>query len=182
MFKKLVARAVYYPTLGFNVLLARWLKVRNWWDDVNSHCILGAVPLGNDPDRLKELGVTGVINMCEEYSGPQERYRQLGIEQLWLPTTDFHHPTREMVIQGADFLERHRRQGGRVYVHCKAGRARSATIVLWWLVRYDGLTPLQAQQQLVRVRPHVNSQVFRRPVIQELVRELAISSSNRSSD
>jgi atypical dual specificity phosphatase len=69
MLKKLIARAVYYPTLGFNILLGRWLKVRNWWDRVDTHCILGAVPLGSDPDRLKELGVTGVINMALPAAG-----------------------------------------------------------------------------------------------------------------
>lgn len=176
MLKKLIARAVYYPTLGFNILLGRWLKVRNWWDRVDTHCILGAVPLGNDPDRLRELGVTGVINMCEEYAGPLQHYQRLGIEQLWLPTTDFHHPSKQMVIQGAEFLERHKQQGGQVYVHCKAGRARSATIVLWWLVRFGGLTPQQAQQELQRVRPHVNPLVYQRPVIKELVKEFKLNS------
>jgi atypical dual specificity phosphatase len=81
-----------------------------------------------------------------------------------------------MVNQGAEFLERHKQQGGQVYVHCKAGRARSATIVLWWLVRFGGLTPQQAQQELQRVRPHVNPQVYQRPVIKELVREFNLNS------
>jgi atypical dual specificity phosphatase len=173
MFARVYARLVYYPTLAYNILLGRILGIRHWWDRVDPHCVLGAVPLGSDPDLLKELGITGVVNMCEEYAGPIARYERLGIEQLWLPTTDFQHPTPELVEQGADFIERHKRQGGQVYVHCKAGRARSATIVLWWLVKYGGMTPQAAQKHLLEVRKHVNPQVSQRPVIQGLWRTLA---------
>lgn len=172
MLARLYARTVYYPTLFWNMLLGRWLKVRHWWDRVNEHCILGAVPIGRDPERLKQLGVTGVVNMCEEYAGPQAAYETLGIEQLWLPTTDFQHPTPEMVEQGAEFIERHKRKGGQTYVHCKAGRARSATIVLWWLVRYGGMTPEAAQAKLLEVRSHVNPRVNQRPVIVQLYSQL----------
>jgi atypical dual specificity phosphatase len=171
MLARVYARLVYYPTLAYNALLGRLLKVRNWWDRVNEHCILGAVPLGNDPARLKQMGVTGVVNMCEEYPGPEAAYQQLGIEQLWLPTTDFQHPSAEMVDRGAEFIERHKQQHGQVYVHCKAGRARSATVVLWWLVRFGGLSPMQAQQLLLKVRPHVNPRVYLRPVIGQLLQQ-----------
>ncbi len=170
MYQRFVARLLYWPTLAFNALLGRILKVRNWWDRVDEHCILGAVPLAGDPQRLRDLGVTGVVNMCEEYAGPETEYQRLGIEQLWLPTTDFQHPSSEMVARGAEFIERHKQAGGRVYVHCKAGRARSATVVLWWLVRFTGLSPEEAQQKLLKARPHVNPRVHLRPVIQELNR------------
>lgn len=172
MLARLYARTVYYPTLAYNVLLGRWLKVRHWWDRVDQHCVLGAVPLGQDPQRLKQLGITGVVNMCEEYGGPVEQYQALGIEQLWLPTTDFQHPTSKLVERGAEFIERHKNQGGQTYVHCKAGRARSATIVLWWLVKFGGLTPKQAQDKLCQARPHVNPNVYLRPVIVELYNKL----------
>ena len=170
--RRTYARTVYYPTLWYNILLGRVLRVRRWWDPVNEHIVLGAVPLGKDPLRLHAAGVTGVVNMCEEYAGPISHYQRLGIDQLWLPTTDFQHPTEEMVETGAAFIEQHRRAGGRVYVHCKAGRARSATIVLWWLVRFGNMTPNEAQELLLRVRPHVNPRVFHRPVIQRLYEKL----------
>jgi atypical dual specificity phosphatase len=178
MLARIYAKMVYYPTLAYNVFLGRILKVRNWWDRVNEHCVLGAVPLGNDPVRLKELGITGVVNMCEEYPGPVAQYQRLGIEQLWLPTTDFQHPTADMVEQGANFIEQHKRQGGQVYVHCKAGRARSATIVLWWLVKYGGMSPQAAQHHLLAIRKHVNPRVFLRPVIVSLAQKLGLNKSS----
>ena len=166
--KRFLARAVFSPTLAYNVLLGRALRLRRWWDYVDEQLILGALPFRRDAGRLKSLGVTGVVNMCEEYSGPTVEYGKLQIEQLHLPTTDYHHPQSEYVELGAEFIERHIAAGGKVYVHCKAGRARSATIVLWWLVRYRGLTPEEAQQRLLKARPHVNPRVYQRPVIQKL--------------
>lgn len=166
-----LARAIYYPTLGYNLLLGRCLGVRRWWDDIDQHVVLGARPVRRDPHRFKQMGVTGVINTCDEFPGPLQLYQQLGIEQLWLPTVDFNHPSREHIEQGAAFIEKHVLLGGKVYVHCKAGRARSATVVLWWLVRYRQLTPDQAQAAILRARPHSNPTIYQRPVIQHLYAE-----------
>lgn len=166
--KRWLARAIYLPTLGYNYLLGRVLGTRHWWDEVDQTLIIGARPFARDAASLQALGVTGVVNMCEECAGPKEAYERLGIEQLWLPTVDFNHPSEEFTERGADFIERHRQAGGRVYVHCKAGRARSATICLWWLVKYCGQTPQQAQATLLAARPHVNPAIYQRPVIQNL--------------
>lgn len=166
--KRWQARLLYWPTLAYNYLLARVFKVRSWWNHVDKQVILGARPFRRDAKRLREAGVTGVVNMCEEYFGPMREYERLGIEQLHLPTIDFTHPLEEHVEAGAAFIEKHVSQGGTVYVHCKAGRARSATIVLWWLVRYRGMTPAQAQALLSKYRAHINPRVYLRPVIQRL--------------
>ncbi len=179
--RRLVARWVYVPTLGYNVLLGRILRVRRWWSEVQPELIIGARPLRGDPQRLHRIGVTGVVNLCEEFPGPVADYERLGIEQLWIPTTDFHHPPLADVEAGADFIQRHARRGGRVYVHCKAGRARSATVALWWLVKYRQHTPESAQRLLQGARPHVNPRIYRRPVIQELYRRLLESQRSDGS-
>ena len=166
--KRWQARLLYWPTLVYNYLLARVFKVRSWWNHVDKQVILGARPFRRDAKRLREAGVTGVVNMCEEYFGPMREYQRLGIEQLHLPTIDFTHPLEEHVEAGAAFIEKHVAKGGTVYVHCKAGRARSATIVLWWLVRYRHMTPAEAQAHLARYRAHINPRVYLRPVIQSL--------------
>ncbi len=167
-----MARSLFWPTLMHNFVMGRVLRVRRWWDRVDPNVILGALPFRRDAAKLQREGVTGVINMCEEYPGPKATYERLGIEQLWLPTVDFNHPSEAFVESGAAFIERHAKSGGTVYVHCKAGRARSATIVLWWLVKFRGMTPEAAQQKLLAARPHINPRVYLRPVIQGLHRKL----------
>ncbi len=175
--KRWLARSLFWPTLIHNYAMGRVLRVRHWWDRVDAHVILGALPFRRDAAKLKREGVTGVVNMCEEYPGPTARYDQLDIEQLWLPTVDFNHPSEACVIQGAEFIERHAKAGGTVYVPCKAGRARSATVVLWWFVQFRGMTPESAQQHLLLARPHISPRVYLRPVIQDLYRKLQRAST-----
>lgn len=167
-----ISRSLFWPTLVHNYAIGRVLRQRNWWDHIDDQVIIGALPFRRDVPKLKSAGVTGVVNMCEEYPGPKVNYEELEIEQLWLPTIDFNHPSEEFVEQGAEFIERHVAAGGTVYVHCKAGRARSATIVLWWLIRFRELTPEAAQQRLLASRSHINPRVYLRPVIQKLYQEL----------
>ena len=179
--RRWVARSIHQPTLVYNFMLGRVFRVWRWWDVVDERLILGAMPFRRDARRLKALGVTGVVNMCEEYRGPTIEYDAHGIEHLWLPTVDFNHPSAEFVDRGAEFIERHAQQLGCVYVHCKAGRARSATIALWWLVRFRNMTPQRAQDILLRSRPQVNPRVYLRPVIQELYSELQRSTGEQRS-
>lgn len=171
-FRRLYARAVYFPTLVWNLLLGRCLKLRNWWDHVDPQVIVGARPFRSDVDRLHQEGVTAVVNTCEEYAGPTAEYAQYGIDQLHIPTTDFTHPELRDIQTAVEFVQRHVVEGETVYIHCKAGRARSATIALCWLIKYRGLTPQQAQQQLLLHRPHVHPRLAQRPVVQEFVRQL----------
>ncbi len=121
--RRFYARAVFYPTLCWNFLLGRILKVRHWWDRIDPHVIVGAFPFRSDVDGLSEEGVRAVVNTCEEYAGPVVEYAEHGIEQLRIPTTDFTHPRMEDVERAVEFVQDHAQRGETVYIHCKAGRA-----------------------------------------------------------
>ena len=169
-----IIRFLFIPTLLWNVFLGRLLKVRNWWDALTDEpIILGALPFSQDVPHLRAEGVTGVINMCIEYPGPKIAYEKIGIEQLWLPTVDFTPPTIEDIRQAINFIERHQRDGGKVYVHCKAGRGRSATVVLCWMMYRRGLTPKEAATWVARQRPHINRDLADRSVVQNFYRTLS---------
>jgi len=77
--------------------------------------------------------------MFAEWDGHVALYHTSGIEQLHLPTPDFTSPDIQAVHSGVDFIARFAEQGRRVYCHCKAGRGRSATITLAWLIHSQGL-------------------------------------------
>jgi len=174
----LYARLVYWPTLGWNVLLGRALKVRAWWSRVDDHVLLGAVPFRSDVDLLHVEGVVGVINTCHEYGGPCDEYERVGIVQLHLPTIDFTPPTLEDVERGVDFIRRHAEIGRTVYVHCKAGRARSATIVACWLIASRGIDPEEAQRILLEHRPFVLPRIAQRQVVQDFHANCIAQSKN----
>jgi atypical dual specificity phosphatase len=162
-----VSRLLFWPTFLWNALLGRVLGTRRWWDRVDHHVILGALPLRRDVKALVAEGVGAVVNTCEEYAGPEESYRLHGIEQLRVPTTDFHPPSFASVERAVAFIQQHVLAGRTVYVHCKAGRARSATVVLCWLVAHRGMTVEQAQRHLLSCRPHVMATLGQRAVVQE---------------
>ncbi len=173
------ARSLFYPSVAWNVMiravrrLARW----NWVDD---DVLLGALPRRRDLTSLAQLGVTGVVNMCEEFRGHEKEQRAAGIEQLWLPTIDFTPPALTDIREAVDFIESHRSRGGKVYVHCKAGRGRGATIALCYLIRRYGWGVDRALQELRKRRPLVVRSLANRRVVHEFAAGTAVV--ERSND
>lgn len=170
---RIYARSVFYPTLGWNYLLGRILKKRRWWDHIDSHVIVGAYPFARDVASLRGEGVRAVVNTCEEYAGPMAAYDKHGIEQLHIPTTDFTHPRLEDVENAVEFVQKYKLQNDVVYIHCKAGRARSATIAICWLMKYRSMSIDEAQQHLTDSRPHVNKRLAQRGVVRQFAKDLA---------
>ena len=169
--ERIYAQTVFYPTLWWNMLLGRVIRIRNWWDPVCDDVFLGAYPFAKDVGPLSELGVGAVVNTCEEYAGPVSEYKRFGILQCRIPTTDFTHPKLEDIEKAVDFMESEIANGNKVYVHCKAGRARSATVVACWLIKSKRVTATQAQQLMQTSRAHINPEIYLRPVVQEFERK-----------
>ena len=161
------ARILFYPTLGWNLALHRLLPKRNWWDRIDEHVLMGALPFASDANRLHAQGVRGIVNTCEEYAGPQSHYEPLGMIQLRIPTVDFMPPSLEDIEKAVGFMHETVGKGHQIYVHCKAGRGRSATVVLCWLVAKAGMTVEEAQAHLLKCRAHVNPRLYRRKVVIE---------------
>eukprot|EP00667_Euglena_gracilis_P019964 EG_transcript_21491 len=155
-------RLLFLPTLVWNYALHRTLKDRRWWDRVDDVVILGACPLPWHVAQLAHLGVTGVINCTDEYTGPVKSYEKYGIKQLRIPTLDFHIPSAQSVEEAIQFIEG---QDGSVYIHCKAGRGRAAIVAACWLIHRLKLTPMQAQNRLQHIRPHVSPSLWKRDVL-----------------
>ena len=78
-------------------------------------------------------------------SGPVRSYQKLGISHLYLPTADHFEPTVQDLTATVRFIQRHKAQGSKVYVHCRAGHGRSAAGVFAWLLTKD---PTQNPQSL----------------------------------
>jgi len=128
---------------------------------------------------LKAEGIGAVVNTCQEYAGPVDAYERAGIEQLRIPTVDFTHPALKDVERAVEFMQEQIAAGRQVYVHCKAGRARSATVVLCWLVTARELDPESAQELILAARPHANRHLVDRPVIQQYWQNHGRSNSGR---
>jgi len=132
--------------------------------DVDETLILGAQPSWWDVEALSKKNVRAVINMCDEYNGPVQTYREFGIVQLKLPTIDHTEPELRDIEEAIRFIEEQRSQGGKVYVHCRAGRGRSGAIAFCWVAKQNlSFTALQVQERLLLARPMVRKQLFLQP-------------------
>ncbi|PKI66094.1 hypothetical protein CRG98_013502 [Punica granatum] len=149
------ARILFYPTLLYNVCRNKIQAEFRWWDEF---LLLGAVPFPKDVLRLKQLGVGGVITLNEPYETlvPTALYHAHGIDHLMIPTRDYlFAPSHGDIRQAVEFINRNASSGRTTYVHCKAGRGRSTTIVLCYLVEYKHMTPAAALEYVRSRRPRV---------------------------
>lgn len=160
-----LARWLYAPTVAYQ-LATRLFTQRSVWDRVDETLILGAMPLAWDVKKLASIGIKGVINNCEEYKGPHKTYKRHMIQQLYLPIVDFRPPSLADIQTALAFIEQHRQRGEQVYLHCKAGRGRSATIAICYLIQRYQMPPEQAQTHLQTIRPRIVRDLWKREVIQ----------------
>uniref|UniRef100_A0A251UHL8 Putative phosphatidylglycerophosphatase and protein-tyrosine phosphatase 1 n=1 Tax=Helianthus annuus TaxID=4232 RepID=A0A251UHL8_HELAN len=135
------ARALFYPTLLYNVVRNRFEPDFRWWDQIQEFLLLGAVPFPSDVKRLKDLGVHGVITLNEPYETlvPTSLYKAHGIDHLVLPTRDYlFAPSLDDIFKAVNFIHGKTLLKQATYVHCKAGRGRSTTIVICYLAYGPG--------------------------------------------
>ncbi|PIN18271.1 Dual specificity phosphatase [Handroanthus impetiginosus] len=152
------ARILFYPTLLYNVFRNKIQAEFRWWDQIDQFLLLGAVPFPKDVLLLKQLGVGGVITLNEPYETlvPTSLYYAHGIDHLVIPTRDYlFAPSFVDINRAVDFIHRNASSGQTTYVHCKAGRGRSTTIVLCYLVEYKNMSPVAALEYVRSRRPRV---------------------------
>ncbi|XP_017768221.1 PREDICTED: phosphatidylglycerophosphatase and protein-tyrosine phosphatase 1 [Nicrophorus vespilloides] len=160
------ARITFYPTLMYNIFMEKCTS-RMWYNRIDDTVILGALPFPSITHELVEKErVKAVISMNEDYelwlANDAEKWKSVGVEFLQLPTTDiFETPDQEKLVRGVKFINKflpetksdfHDRS---VYIHCKAGRTRSATLVGCYLMARNKWTPEQAVDHMRLERPHI---------------------------
>lgn len=168
---KLVARLFFYPTFPITALL----RLNNYWTQIDDSLILGCAPMNilGHPDALYRLGVRGVINMCDEYGGPQERYDSLGIKQLRLMTVDHFEPSVSHMQEAVKFIAAMQKKNERVYVHCKAGHGRAAAIALCWQLHKNPELSAQDANTLLHKKRKVRKTLYKQPNVVAFANALA---------
>ncbi|KAF8036407.1 hypothetical protein BT93_C2196 [Corymbia citriodora subsp. variegata] len=182
------ARILFYPTLLYNVFRNKIQAEFRWWDEIDQFLLLGAVPFPKDVPRLKQLGVGGVITLNESYETlvPSSLYHAHGIDHLVIPTRDYlFAPSFIDIGRAVDFIDRNSSRGLTTYVHCKAGRGRSTTIVLCYLVKHKQMTPAAALEYVRSRRPRVLLAPAQWKAVQEYSKDqrmMAVCSPSGSGD
>lgn len=166
------ARLTFVPTLLFHrgmCLVGIWRR----WDWIDDDVVLGALPTRRDLARLGQLGVTAIVNLCEEFSGHAAELKSYGMTQLRLPTIDYHCPSERDIREGVAFIQSELTGGGRAYLHCKVGCGRSPTLALCYVMARYGMNARDAYERIRRVRPQISRRLYQRPVVLSFARRSA---------
>ena len=90
-----VSKAMFYPSLFFNVALER-VSSRKWYSRIDKYVVLGAFPFRSVVKQLKqECEIKGLISLNEDWEMKKhlthtvDQFQELGITNLRLPTVDY---------------------------------------------------------------------------------------------
>lgn len=163
MMLRTVYRMGFLPSLSYNVVLNK-LNLRPWYNRVDDRVIIGALPWISIKDELIEQeNVKAVVSMNENFElawlsrwvASGTHWTNSNVDFLQLQTQDiFETPSQDKLKTGVDFIMSNK-PGYSVYVHCKAGRTRSATLVCCYLMKRNTWTPEQAYELLATKRPQL---------------------------
>lgn len=176
-----LARVLFYPTLLYTVFRGRVRGPahRDWYHRIDHTVLLGALPLKNMTRRLVlDENVRGVITMNEEYEtrflcNTSKEWKKAGVEQLRLSTVDMTGvPTLANLHKGVQFALKYQALGQCVYVHCKAGRSRSATMVAAYLIQVHNWSPEEAIEAIAKIRSHISIRPSQLEVLKEFHKEI----------
>lgn len=109
-------------------------KYKSWLCavDYTSHSLI-LCDIENMQSLLLKMGIKR--NMLLIVAIFQQEWKKKGVKFLQLHTQDiFHAPSQEKLARGVQFINDFIGTGNSVYVHCKAGRTRSATLVGCYLM------------------------------------------------
>jgi atypical dual specificity phosphatase len=132
--------------------------------EVGDGLVMGAYPQdADDVAALVDAGITRIFNLVQdvEYEpGARDActlaLAQAGIQERRVELVDFGSLSTEQIEDAAQAVLAWLEQGERVYVHCRAGWQRSATIVAAIVTLQEGVMPWVALDILRERKPTAN--------------------------
>lgn len=123
----LLTRLLFAPTLfGQDLSLRYYRRECTPWDEALPNVLMGRLLTDSEADELIDRGVTAVLDLTAEFSEPaalrQLTYRNVRLLDLTAPTPNELH-------EAVEFMRGQIAAAGTVYVHCKVGYSRTATVV-----------------------------------------------------
>ena len=165
----------YKISLAYNIILNTFSKKNHPWFNsiIDNKLTLGAIPLKNKGhlEEISKHGVTAILTTLEDfeiqkktfYSNPitGKDWEARKVDHKIIDTPDFKPVALKKIEEGVEWLTKKINAGNHVYVHCKAGRGRSATIVIAYVLKHwekHGIKQHSVEEAIAYVKA-------RRPVI-----------------
>jgi tyrosine-protein phosphatase SIW14 len=114
---------------------------------VDAHVYRGAQPAGDGWNALANLGVKLVIDLRPDGEfqehwtrSEQEAVEAIGMRYINVPMNGWAAPSNQQILGIVATLE----SGGRVFVHCRAGKDRTGTVIACYRIVHDHWTRKRA--------------------------------------
>ncbi|XP_038078309.1 dual specificity protein phosphatase 18-like [Patiria miniata] len=120
---------------------------------LTDYLLISSAQAARSPTHLHARGITHVINVTLHTQCAMPKYPK-EITATRIPIDDV--PSAGLYNffdKVADMIHDVKRKGGRVLVHCFAGRSRSATLCIAYLMKYSSMTLRQAHAYVKARRP-----------------------------
>lgn len=150
-----------------------------WWNKIIEGVYLGALPLRQHKNLMKEAGVKRIVSMVEpfehedSYAGRPMRnahWKEEEVEFRSFPSPDFKPISLKTLYKAACYVKESVDVKETVYIHCKAGRGRSAAVVMAYLTLFRDFGYEKAAQLIRSKRPHIDLENKKNNI--EILREL----------
>ncbi len=121
-------------------------------------------------EEFKELGVCVELNLDNE----RKEIPPDDIESYsWLPVVDGYAPTQIQLAIGSSIINESVRRKKVVYVHCRNGHGRGPTMVVAYLIRYEGYDVDQAIKLIKEKRPEIHIEKNQMEVLRKFKKRLS---------
>lgn len=139
-------KQIRYEVSLIYTLAKHTLSTYDWWNEIKGYnIVLGAIPLENRDHRqlLCKNDIEAVLSMVEKYeingngilTEPVKQWGN-GIIHKVIEAPDFDPVDLKFIDEAVNFIHQCHLKNKKVYVHCKAGRGRSATVVVCYLLKH----------------------------------------------
>ena len=147
--------------------VSRFLYLEDWCNEIMDGIVLGAMPLNNFnhmDDIIKKHNIDVVLSILEDFELEDtflfspikpSQYEEHGIIHEHIISQDFTSITQYNIEKGIDILKEHIKNKKRIYIHCKSGRGRSATIVVCYLMKHRDFSKDEARAFTKAKRPQI---------------------------
>jgi atypical dual specificity phosphatase len=136
----------FYPAIRFTY---ERIMGHVWFSEITPKLWLGGAPTyRRDYEAIVQLGITAVINVRAERADETTFFDAHGITHVQYKVPDITVPDENTITAAVNWTKTQVDEGRVVLMHCAKGRGRSATLLVAYLMREEGMSFDQANALL----------------------------------